>query len=75
LPELPDVKSLAPQMMTAAELQAHLVTLFDWLQAVEAAPGRFGFTQATVDEVRDAINLVLEERRDRHADEGGFRGG
>ena len=74
VPEPPDVSSLDPRMMTAMELQRNLEKLFDWLHMVEWSR-EADFDQGSVQAVRDAANMLLNERRDRHADEPGFRGG
>ncbi|MDA0232086.1 MAG: hypothetical protein O3B04_00625 [Chloroflexi bacterium] len=75
LPDPPDVASMAPHMMTASELQRSLEQLFDWLHMADASPESVIATQKAVQAVRDAANLLLEERRERHSDETGFRGG
>ncbi len=74
LPDPPDVTSLVPRMMTATELQKSLELLFDWLHIADASPDLGVAEQASVQKVRDAVNLLLSERRERHSDESGFRG-
>lgn len=73
LPDHPDISSLDPQMMTAQELQTRLEELFSWLHEVESAREPVP-DHETVQAVRDAANLLLEERRDRHEEESGLRG-
>lgn len=78
IPDLPDVTSLNPQMMTALELQSSIEQVFDWLQAVEAldeSRSEEDIDEATVQRIRDAANVLLLERRERHSDEGAPRGG
>lgn len=78
LPETPDVSSLNPQMMTATELKLNLERLFGWLQTIEALPEtaiKQHVDEETVQTVRDAANMLLLERRDRHSDESAPRGG
>jgi predicted component of type VI protein secretion system len=75
LPEPPDLASLEPQLMTASELQAILERLFDWLHLAEDLPELAISGQRMVEAVRDALNMLLEERRERHSDESGRRGG
>ncbi len=78
LPEPPDVSSLDPSLMTASELQSGLEHLFGWLQTVEALPEtclKPLVDDDTVQDVRNAANLLLSERRDRHSDETAPRGG
>lgn len=78
LPETPDVSSLNPQMMTATELTSNLERLFGWLQTIEALPETVveqHVDEETIQTVRDAANMLLLERRDRHSDEGAPRGG
>ena len=74
VPDPPDISSINPRMMTAAELQRSLEQLFGWLQTVEASPAEEPDVEM-VQSVRDAANALLQERRDRHSDEPGFRGG
>ncbi len=77
-PDPPDVAGLNPQLMTAAELQSQLESLFDWLQRVEALPANSSAArpdEESVERIRDAANLLLSERRERHSDENAPRGG
>lgn len=76
IPDAPDVSALNPQMMTAAELQNSLEAVFNWLHIVEALPDAgAAVDELTVESIRDAANMLLEEQRDRHADESAPRGG
>lgn len=75
MPEAPAVNSLDPVMMTTAELQEQLELLFSWLQDVEAAKDADRPDERSVQAVRDAANLLLEEQRERHSDESAPRGG
>ena len=73
--QAPDVTSLEPQMMSARELREKLEELFDWLHYADAAkPGEQPPAEA-VARVRDAANMLLQERRLRHSDERAPRGG
>ena len=75
-PEPPDVSGLDPAMMTASELQVRLEELFGWLELVEAEEeGVPELSEQQVEEVRDAANELLAERRERHSDESAPRGG
>ena len=73
--QLPDVADLNPVMMTASELQQKLEQLFGWLQREDEKPDGSDFSDEQVQQVRDAANMLLQERRDRHADESAPRGG
>ena len=75
LPDPPDLASLVPRLMTAPELQTNLERLFDWLHMAEDSAELDIAGQRSVEAVRDALNLLLEERRERHSDESGRRGG
>ncbi len=76
IPEPPDITSLQPRMMTAAELERELERLFDWIHAVEASPEHvFLRLEESVESIRNTANELLAERRDRHSDEHAPRGG
>ncbi len=79
LPEPPrDPGPADPKMLTSAELTARLEELFNWLSEVEALPGNRHMAtddENLIDRVREEANLLLEERRERHADEHAPRGG
>lgn len=75
LPDPPELASLVPHMLTASELQTSLEQLFDWLSLAEDSTDLGITEQRSVEEVRDALNMLLEERRERHSDESARRGG
>ena len=75
LPDPPELASLVPHMLTASELQTSLEQLFDWLHLAEESTDLTADEQRSVEAVRDALNMLLEERRERHSDESGRRGG
>ena len=72
----PPVAEIEPQLLSARELREQLELLFDWLHGAEMKPDRLTPEDgATISKVRDAANALLAERRLRHSDEPGTRGG
>lgn len=69
LPELPDVATLDPSMLSVSELKSLHEKLGEWLDAAMAASFDDAPDDEAVEEVRAALVRVTRERRERQMDE------
>ena len=55
--------------MTARELRETLEELWEWIAEAEMAPENIAPNDELIDEIRQLMGTVIEERVDRHSDE------
>jgi hypothetical protein len=56
-------------MMSARELRETLEDLWEWVHEAEMAPEDIAPTDELIQDVRNQMGTVIEERVDRHSDE------
>lgn len=70
-PPPPHYPLLNTQMMTARELRETLEDLWEWVHEAEMAPEGIAPSDQLIQEVRQQMGVIIEERVDRHSDEPG----
>jgi hypothetical protein len=61
--------------MNARELRRAQEEIWEWLSEAEAAPFDKAPDDDSIQDARDALNEIIEERRNLHSDEPAPRGG
>jgi hypothetical protein len=59
------------QMMTARELRETLEDLWEWVHTAEMAKEDVAPPDDLIQEIRQQMGVIIEERVDRHSDESG----
>ena len=75
IPKPPDSLNIDPASLTAKELRLAQETLWEWIQAAEAAPPETAPDDELLESARQQLNAIIAERRDLHSDEPAPRGG
>jgi hypothetical protein len=70
-PTPPHYPFLNTQMMTARELRETLEDLWEWVNEAEMAPEDVAPPDALIQEIRQQMAVIIEERVERHSDEPG----
>lgn len=65
----PHYPLLDTQMMSARELRETLEDLWEWVHEAEMASEDIAPTDELIQDVRNQMGTVIEERVDRHSDE------
>ncbi len=70
-PAPPHYPFLNTQMMTARELRETLDDLWEWVHDAEMAHEDIAPPDLLIQEVRQQMGVIIEERVERHSDEPG----
>jgi len=70
-PSPPHYPFVNTQMMTARELREMLEDLWEWVHEAEMAPETTAPSDDLIQEVRQQMGVIIEERVERHSDEPG----
>lgn len=70
-PSPPHYPFVNTQMMTARELREMLEDLWEWVHEAEMAHEDIAPSDELIQEIRQQMGVIIEERVERHSDEPG----